>query len=64
MSNRESITRRRRQAEWVQSATAGGDAEALLGIDQEGWFPLRIRASEFEVDVIDAGWIEIIPADR
>lgn len=46
-----------RQANWVTSAKAGDDAdgysEALLGIDQEGWFPLRIRASDYETDVID-----------
>lgn len=26
-------------------------SEALLGIDEEGWFPLRIRASGYEADV-------------
>jgi hypothetical protein len=45
-----------REVNWVRSAKAGNDedgySEGLLGIDEEGWFPLRIRASEFEVDVI------------
>ncbi|MBV0903509.1 VirB4 family type IV secretion system protein [Haloarcula salina] len=45
-----------REVEWVQTATAGngtdGYSEALLGVDEEGWFPIRIRASEYEVDVI------------
>jgi hypothetical protein len=44
---------------WVTSAKAGEDedgySEALLGIDQEGWFPLRIRASDYEARVIDGG---------
>jgi hypothetical protein len=42
---------------WVRSAKAGNDedgySEALLGIDEEGWFPLRIRASNYETEVID-----------
>jgi len=50
-----------REVNWIRTAKAGNDedgfSEALLGIDEEGWFPLRIRASEFEVDQID-------PADR
>ncbi|WP_232700638.1 VirB4 family type IV secretion system protein [Halobacterium wangiae] len=45
-----------REIEWVQSAKAGNDedgySEALLGIDGEGWFPLRVRASEYETTVI------------
>jgi type IV secretory pathway VirB4 component len=49
-----------REVSWVQSAKAGNDedgySEALLGIDEEGWFPLRIRASRFEADVIDNGF--------
>jgi len=46
-----------REVNWVRTAKAGneddGFSEALLGIDEEGWFPLRVRASDFEVDVID-----------
>jgi hypothetical protein len=46
-----------RQVEWVTTAKAGeeedGYAEALVGIDQEGWFPIRIRASDAEARVID-----------
>ncbi|WP_415380529.1 VirB4 family type IV secretion system protein [Halosimplex sp. TS25] len=45
-----------REVEWIRTAKAGNDedgfSEALLGIDEEGWFPLRVRASEFEVDSI------------
>jgi len=45
-----------REVNWVRTAKAGNDedgySEALLGVDEEGWFPLRIRASEFETDVI------------
>jgi type IV secretory pathway VirB4 component len=41
-----------REREWIRTAKAGneddGYAEALLGVDEEGWFPLRIRASDFE----------------
>jgi hypothetical protein len=48
-----------REVNWVRSAKAGneedGYSEALLGIDEEGWFPLRVRASGFEADVIDSG---------
>jgi len=43
---------------WVRTAQAGNDddgySEALLGIDGEGWFPLRVRASEFESEAIDS----------
>jgi type IV secretory pathway VirB4 component len=46
-----------RQVDWVTTAKAGeeedGYAEALVGIDQEGWFPVRIRASDAEARVID-----------
>jgi hypothetical protein len=46
-----------REVNWVRSAKAGNDedgySEALLGIDEEGWFPLRIRASDYETKVID-----------
>lgn len=46
-----------RQVDWVTTAKAGeledGYSEALVGIDQKGWFPLRIRASEGESYVID-----------
>lgn len=45
-----------RQVDWVQSAKAGNDddgySEALLGVDEEGWFPMRIRASEYEADLL------------
>jgi type IV secretory pathway VirB4 component len=48
-----------RQVNYVTSAKAGEDedgySEALVGIDQEGWFPLRIRASDHEAGVIDGG---------
>ena len=46
-----------RQVNYVTSAKAGEDedgySEAFVGIDQEGWFPLRIRASDHEAAVID-----------
>ena len=46
-----------REIEWVRSARAGNDddgySEALLGVDGEGWFPLRVRASAYEVEVLD-----------
>ena len=46
-----------REVNWVRTAKAGneedGYSEALLGIDEEGWFPLRVRASEYEVSAID-----------
>lgn len=45
-----------REVDWVQSAKAGngadGYSEALLGVDEEGWFPIRVRASEYEVEVV------------
>jgi hypothetical protein len=45
-----------REVNWVRTATAGNDndgySEALLGIDEEGWFPLRVRASPYEAAVI------------
>jgi len=45
-----------REVDWVRSAKAGngtdGYSEALLGVDEEGWFPIRVRASEYEIDVI------------
>lgn len=48
-----------REVNWVQTAKAGNDedgySEALLGIDEEGWFPLRVRASGFEAQVIASG---------
>jgi len=48
-----------REVEWVRSAKAGNDedgySEALLSIDGEGRFPLRVRASEFEADAIGDG---------
>ncbi len=52
-----------RQVNWVTSAKAGEDeegySEALIGIDQEGWFPLRIRASDYEAHVIDGGAADV-----
>jgi type IV secretory pathway VirB4 component len=46
-----------REVNWIRTAKAGNDedgySEALLGIDEEGWFPLRVRASEYEAAVID-----------
>jgi hypothetical protein len=45
-----------REVEWVRSAKAGNDedgySEALLGIDGEVWFPLRVRASDYETSVL------------
>jgi hypothetical protein len=46
-----------REVEWVRSAKAGnerdGYAEALLCVDEEGHFPIQVRASEAEASVID-----------
>jgi hypothetical protein len=46
-----------REVEWVRSAKAGNDsdgyAEALLCVDEEGHFPIQVRASDAEADVID-----------
>jgi hypothetical protein len=46
-----------RQVDWVKTAKPGkeeeGYSEALVGIDQEGWFPVRVRASDAEARVID-----------
>lgn len=48
-----------REVNWVRTAKAGnkddGFSEALLGIDEEGWFPVRVRASEYEATVIEGG---------
>ncbi|WP_324759547.1 VirB4 family type IV secretion system protein [Haloarcula sp. GH36] len=48
-----------REVNWVRSAKAGNDddgySEALLGVDEEGWFPVRVRASEYEVEVLNSG---------
>lgn len=45
------------QVGWATTAKAGeaedGYAEALVGIDQEGWLPVRIRAIDAEARVID-----------
>ncbi|WP_435320281.1 VirB4 family type IV secretion system protein [Haloarchaeobius sp. TZWSO28] len=50
-----------REANWVRTAKAGneedGFSEALLGIDEAGWFPLRVRASPYEREVL-AGAVE------
>lgn len=47
-----------REVNWVRTAKAGNDedgfSEALLGIDEEGWFPLRVRASPYERQVLDS----------
>jgi hypothetical protein len=46
-----------REVDWVRSAKAGNDrdgyAEALLCVDEEGHFPVQIRASDVEAEVID-----------
>ncbi|WP_240452104.1 VirB4 family type IV secretion system protein [Halostella salina] len=46
-----------REVEWVRSAKAGneedGYSEALLGIDEKGWFPLRVRASDYEAEMVE-----------
>jgi hypothetical protein len=46
-----------REVEWVRSAKAGNDAdgysEALLAVDELGRFPIEVRASDAEADVID-----------
>ncbi|QLH81293.1 VirB4 family type IV secretion system protein [Halosimplex pelagicum] len=46
-----------REVNWIRTAKAGNDedgfSEALLGIEEEGWFPLRVRASDFEVESLD-----------
>jgi hypothetical protein len=51
-----------RETNWIRTAKAGNDedgySEALLGIDEEGWFPLRVRASEFEVETLDSSSIK------
>jgi len=48
-----------REVNWVRTAKAGNDedgySEALLSIDEEGQFPLRVRASDFEAEVISSG---------
>jgi type IV secretory pathway VirB4 component len=48
-----------REVDWVRTAKAGNSddrySEALLGIDEEGWFPLRIRPSAFEERVLTDG---------
>lgn len=53
-----------REVNWVRTAKAGneedGFSEALLGVDEEGWFPLRVRASEYEVKAIGGGGIPIL----
>ncbi|WP_256393038.1 VirB4 family type IV secretion system protein [Natronoarchaeum rubrum] len=45
-----------REVNWVRTSKAGNDedgySEALLGLDEEGWFPLRVRASDHEANVI------------
>jgi len=42
-----------REVNWIRTAKAGNDeegfSEALLGVAEEGWFPLRVRGSEFEI---------------
>jgi hypothetical protein len=46
-----------REVNWVRTAKAGneedGYSEALLGVDGDGWFPLRVRASEYEAEMVD-----------
>jgi len=49
-----------REANWVRTAKAGNDedgySEALLGIDEEGWFPLRVGASEYESKTLSGNY--------
>lgn len=46
-----------RQKEYVATAMAGdeeaGYSEALLGVADEGWFPVHVRANDFEKRVVD-----------
>jgi hypothetical protein len=46
-----------REVNWVRMAKAGneedGYSEALLGVDGDGSFPLRVRASEYEAAMVD-----------
>lgn len=46
-----------RAFEWVREAKAGdvdaGYSAALLGIDEVGWFPIRVRAAEAELGAIN-----------
>ncbi|MFP4174676.1 MAG: hypothetical protein ACLFSW_02730, partial [Halobacteriales archaeon] len=48
-----------RQKEYVATAMAGdeeaGYSEALLGVADEGWFPVHVRANDFEKRVVDYG---------
>lgn len=48
-----------REINWVRSAKAGnhedGYSEALLGIDEVGWFPIRVRVSPYETEILQAG---------
>jgi len=46
-----------RQKDYVATAMAGDDeagySEALLGVADEGWFPVHVRANDFEKRVVD-----------
>jgi len=46
-----------RQKEYVATAMAGdeeaGYSEGLLGVADEGWFPIHVRANDFERRVVD-----------
>jgi hypothetical protein len=46
-----------RQKEYVATAMAGDDeagySEALLGVADEGWYPIHVRANDFEKRVVD-----------
>ena len=46
-----------RQKDYVATAMAGDDeagySEALLGVADEGWFPIHVRANDFEKRVVD-----------
>jgi len=46
-----------RQKEYVATAMAGDDeagySEGLLGVADEGWFPIHVRANDFEKRVVD-----------
>lgn len=45
-----------RQAQWIINAKAGdkgaGYSEALMGIEEKGWFPIRVRPSPAELEAL------------
>jgi hypothetical protein len=46
-----------RQKDYVATAMAGDDeagySEALLGVADEGWYPIHVRANDFEKRIVD-----------